>query len=119
VRILTVHAGTRLWVNAPPFDVQEVWEEFELFKMKEENIAPPGVNKWFHTSGLWWLNDTYRSMMQTGLSSLYIAISFTFVLTLVSSRSIACSIVSATSIFFILAASTASLVGLGWVSEET
>ncbi len=113
VRILTVHAGTRLWVNAPPFEVQEVWEEFELFKMKEENIAPSGVNKWFHTSGLWWLNDTYRSMMQTGLSSLYIAISFTFVLTLVSSRSIVCSIVSATSIFFILAASTASLVGLG------
>lgn len=114
VRILTVRSGTSKWIHTPLADVRKEWEEFEAFKEKEESSAPPGVNKWFHTSGLWWWNDTYRSMMQTGISSLYIAISFAFVVTFVSSRSVVCSAVSSLSIFFILVASTATLVGLGW-----
>ncbi len=113
VRILTIHAGTRMNIDMTLAETDDVWDEFEAFQESEKAIAPQGVNQWFHTSPLWWAMDTFQNMIRTGRSSLYIAIGFAFVVSLVSSKSLVCSIVAALSIFFILVAATATLVGLG------
>ena len=101
------------WLDASLEDIRQGWEEFESFQVAEDSIAPPGVNKWFHSSALWWWNDTYYSMIRAGLSSLYISITFAFIVILLLSRSVMCAAVSALNIFFILSLSTATFVALG------
>ena len=114
IKIMTIHLGTKARFDMPLAETRQEWEKFEEFQEYERKlISPPGVT-FFHSASLWWWNDTYATMRSTGLSSLYIAISFSAFIVLFSSRSLFLSFVSALSICFILAISTATLVFLGW-----
>lgn len=114
IKIMTIHLGTKARFDMPLEETRQEWEKFEEFQEYEQKlISPPGI-KFFHSASLWWWNDTYATMRSTGLSSLYIAISFSALMVLFTSKSLFLSFVSALSICFILAISTATLVFLGW-----
>lgn len=100
--------------TAPFLEMDEYWKKFEEFMESERNSAPEGVNKMFHTSGAFWWYDTNISMLQTAIGAALIAVSFSAVIVFVSSRSFVLTIFAALCITYVLAATTASLVGFGW-----
>lgn len=90
------------------------WNAFEDWLSAERSIAPESVNKMFHTSGAFWFYDTNVSMLQTAIGAAAIAIAFSAIVVLLASRSVTLTIFSAFCITYVLAATTASLVGFGW-----
>ncbi len=92
----------------------QFWNAFEDWLSGERSIAPESVNKMFHTSGAFWFYDTNVSMLQTAIGAAAIAIAFSAIVVLLASRSVMLTIFSASCITYVLAATTASLVGFGW-----
>lgn len=114
VKILRSRIKAKLGWDAPYAEMDKYWKEFEKFMEIERSNAPITVNKMFHTaSGFHWY-DTNTSMLNTAIGSALIAITFSAVVVLIASRSLELSIFSVLCITFILSATTASLVGLGW-----
>jgi 5-methyltetrahydrofolate--homocysteine methyltransferase len=114
VRTLIINLGTRVKFDTPLGETRLEWEKFEEFQKHELTLRSPSDLNFFQTSAIWWWNDTFQMMQSTGLSSLYIAISASAIIILLSSRSPFLAFASAISICFILATSTATLVVLGW-----
>ena len=100
--------------DVPFAQMDDFWKQFEAFMVKEREIAPMGVNKMFHASEAFWWYDTNLSMLQTAIGAAMIAIAFAGIIVLMSSRSFRLSVFAALCITYVLAATTASLVGLGW-----
>lgn len=100
--------------NVPFVEMDDFWKSFEAFMVKERETAPMGVNKMFHASYAFWWYDTNFSMLQTAIGAALIAIAFAGIIVLISSRSFRLSVFSAFCITYVLVATTASLVGLGW-----
>lgn len=90
------------------------WNRHEDFMDNERSNAPSGVNGMFHTSAAFWWYDTNISMLSTAIGAAAIAVSFSAIIVLLSSRSLMLTLFSAVCISYVLAATTASLVGFGW-----
>lgn len=100
---------------AAPYSVMdEFWNRFENYLDDERSNAPTTSNKFFHSATAYWWYDTNSSMLQTAVGACIIAIIFSTIIVLIASRSITLTIFSATCIAYVLAATTSSLVGLGW-----
>ena len=67
VRILTVQTVTTTTVGKPLKLMRETWTKFEMFQEGEFDQAPEGVDKWFHSRGLWWWANIYDAMAETGV----------------------------------------------------
>jgi len=90
------------------------WNDFEDFFNQERASAPAGVNGMFLTASAFWWYDTNVSMLQTAIGAVGIAIGFSAVIVLASSRSLTLTLFSGICILYVLAATTSSLVGFGW-----
>lgn len=96
-------------------EMNEYWTKYENWMENERvNSAPEGVNKMFHTSFSFWWYDTNIAMLSTAIGAALIAVAFSAIVVLISSRSLSLTLFSGLCVTYVLAATTASLVGFGW-----
>lgn len=114
VKIIRLRVKNGVSWDSPFAVMDEFWNRFEKFLEGERSIAPATTNKMFHTAGAYWWYDTNISMLQTAIGACIIAIIFSTVIVLISSRSVTLTIFSTICITYVLAATTSSLVGFGW-----
>lgn len=114
VRILIINALASIDLMASIPEIDDEWNRFEKFLKEESNTAPSGSNKFIHASPLWWWFDTNQQMLSTAIGAAGIAIAFSAVVVLFSSRSLTLTLFAGVCILYVLAAATATLVGMGW-----
>jgi predicted RND superfamily exporter protein len=114
IKIMQIKVTNKIKWDAPFAEMDTFWNKYETWMENERTSAPPGVNKMFHTSASFWWYDTNTSMLQTAIGAAGIAIAFSAVVVLLSSRSPTLTLFSGLCVTYVLAATTASLVGFGW-----
>ena len=115
IQSLTILSSSKARFNSPYDILDEEWKKFEKWFENERNeIAPEGANKMFHSSFdfLWY--DTNGKMLQTAISASAIAVAFSAFVVLIASRSLVLTFFSTIAIAYVLVATTASIVGVGW-----
>lgn len=115
VKVMRVTAVTDVsWINTYE-EIGSRWKDYEAFMKEENKIAPEGVkDEMYHSSGTFWWYDTNGVMWKAAIYSAAIAIAFSALVVLFSSKSFVLSMVSSLSIIYVLGATIASLVGMGW-----
>uniref|UniRef100_A0A7S2UED4 SSD domain-containing protein n=1 Tax=Attheya septentrionalis TaxID=420275 RepID=A0A7S2UED4_9STRA len=114
VRIMTFIAKTYARFDSPYEILDDEWKSFEKFLKAERKIAPEGVNGMFHSSEDFWWYDTNGKMLSTAVTTGTIALACAAVIILLSSRSFVMTIFCIVSIGYVLLATTACLIALGW-----
>jgi len=114
LKIMQLSITLNIAWDAPYAEMDTFWSEFENWMSNEREIAPPGVKNMFNTAPAFWWYDTNASMLMTAIGATGIALSFSTIVVLFASRSLVLTLFSCLSIFYVLAATTASLVGFGW-----
>jgi hypothetical protein len=115
VKIMSIDTKAKIsYKISGPLDIGKNWEKFENFLLAEASSAPAGTGNPFHCAHIWWWWDTSKQMLNTAIGAAGIAIAFSTIIILMASRSIILTIYAEISILYVLAAATASLVGLGW-----
>jgi hypothetical protein len=92
---------------------KEFWE-IEDWVNDKLRSAPQGVKRAFFTGNDYWYMDTHRALTSTAFSSATIALIATLFVILISSRSFILTSFSILSMFYILAATIATMVLCGW-----
>ena len=114
VKMIRINAITSVQADNPYPVLQREWKKFEDWVEVESGMAPVGVNNFFHSASIWWWKDTNGQMIQTALGAALIAICFSAVIVFLSSRSLRLTLFSGLCILYVLSATTACLVSLGW-----
>jgi hypothetical protein len=114
IKILQIPIKTQVNWDAPFTVMDSFWNNLEDWMSNERANAPAGVDGMFHTSGAFWWYDTNKSMLRTAIVAAGIAIGFSAIVVLISSRSPALTLFSGLCVTYVLAATTSSLVGFGW-----
>jgi len=114
VQTLMITGAVDLWITSPLAEIETGWNAFENYTRDQRALAPESVNKFYHASFMWWYWDGSSQMVKTAVSAGLISLAFAFVIVIFSSKSLTLTLVSVGTIFFILAASSATLVGFGW-----
>lgn len=114
VQVLLLNVKSTAYFTDSYTTLKKEWDNFETWLDSERNIAPQGVNSMYHSSNTFWFYDTNRTMLQTAIGAAGIAIAFSTVVVFTASRSFPLTLFSTIAVFYVLAATTASLVGLGW-----
>lgn len=114
IQVITIKAKASVRFDASQTLIDKEWNAYEAFVKAENKNAPEGVNKAYTASPMWWWYDTNFQMFQTAVGAAGIAIAFSAIIVLMSSRSLVLTLFSGCCILYVLAAATASLVGLGW-----
>ena len=114
VKIIRIKTSNSVGWDAPFSVMNNFWKTYEKWMEEQRSIAPPSANKMFHTSGAFWWYDTNISMLQTAIGAAGIALGFSTLVVLLASRSLILTLCSTLCIAYVLAATTASLVGFGW-----
>ena len=111
VRIITVDALANIDFRSAIADIDAEWDKYEGFRSLEMEKAP---FSFLHVSPMWWWLDTNQQMLSTAVGAALIAIAFSGVVVLFSSRSLVLTLFSGVCITYVLAATTATLVSMGW-----
>lgn len=111
VRIITVDALANIDFTSAIVDINAEWDKYENFRSSEMEEAP---FSFLHVSSMWWWLDTNQQMLSTAVGAALIAIAFSGVVVLFSSRSLVLTLFSGVCITYVLAATTATLVSMGW-----
>lgn len=114
VKVIDMRIKLETRWDAPYAEMDAFWNRFEDWMEKERSLAPKGVNNMFHTAAAFWWYDTNASMLETAIGAAGIALAFSTIVVLFSSRSPILTLFSTLCILYVLAATTASLVGFGW-----
>jgi protein dispatched 1 len=114
LKIILISFQQRIRFDSPYKTLNSEWNLIESWMTKEENDAPIGVNKMFHSSGDFWWYDTNGSMLQAAYGSAALSLGFSGLVVLLSSRSFVLTLFSVGTIGFILTSTTAILVASGW-----
>ena len=114
VKILDIQAVSIARFDNPYNILDAEWKKIENWLSNERAIAPEGVNKMFHSSPTFHWYDTNGQMLATAIGAALITIGFSAFIVLLASRSFALMMFSVSCIVYVLAATTASLNGLGW-----
>jgi hypothetical protein len=114
VKILRFRVRNQIALDASFTDMDVFWNKFEEWLSNERDNAPVGANGMFHTSTVFWWYDTNTSMLGTAVGAASIAVGFSAIIVLISSRSLLLTLFSGLCVLYVLAATTASLVGFGW-----
>jgi hypothetical protein len=111
VRIFFVEALAKIDFRSAIADINARWKKYENFRKSEIEKAPFGF---LHVSPMWWWLDTNQQMLSTAVGAVLITIAFSGVVVLFSSRSLVLTLFSGVCITYVLAATTATLVSMGW-----
>lgn len=98
-----------------PFDEQaEEWHIIDSWAEHERLEAPSGADGFFLSSYDYWAYDTFNNSRQSAYKSALIALACASSMILLTSHSVLVTFFSAVSIAYVLVASTACLISLGW-----
>eukprot|EP00957_Ditylum_brightwellii_P185238 14105659-Ditylum_brightwellii.AAC.1 len=86
------------------------WRDSEKWLKTDRLNAPEAINQMYHITSNFWRCDTNERLLQTAYGAGF----FAAVILLVPSRSFTLAIFSAISIGYVLVATIACIVGLGW-----
>ena len=114
VRVMFFKAELRARWNSPHKFIEEEWNSVEGWFDQQRTTAPSGVNKVFVGSETFVWYDTNNSMMQTAISASIIALIGASSVILLSSRSFMLTLFGSISIIYVLLATIACLISLGW-----
>jgi len=114
VKIVISNTNFAATFEAPVEEVDKEWQESENWLTAERRRAPEGVNGMFHTSVNFWRYDTNQRLFETAYGAGAIALGCAAVILLLSSHSFTLTLYSVISIGYVLVATVACLVGLGW-----
>lgn len=115
VKILTIQTRSNInGGNAAQTVIGAELQKYEDWLQNEFETAPSSVNKAICTSSIFWWYDTNQQMVKTAVGAVAIALGFSAAVVLFSSRSLILTLFTFACILYVLAATTASLVGLGW-----
>jgi len=115
VRILEVEAKSNIFYDSPQSELKKEWTAYEEWLEDERQIsAPSGANQMFHSDLSYWWFDVNQQMLKTAIGAMGIALAAASVVIFISSRSFVLTVFAGFSVLYVLAAATASLVGLGW-----
>jgi hypothetical protein len=114
VRIMTSIAKTNARFDSPYEILDNEWNSFEKFLNAERKSAPEGVNGMYHSSDDFWWYDTNGKMLSTAVTAGTIALACAAVIIFLSSRSFVMTLFCIVSIGYVLLATTACLIALGW-----
>jgi 5-methyltetrahydrofolate--homocysteine methyltransferase len=114
VKIMYIEFQQRIRYDSRYDDLNDEWHIIEHWFENERASAPEEVNKVFHSSGDFAWYDTNGSMLQTAYGSAAIALAFSSLVVLISSRSVVLTLFSLVTIGYVLTATTALLVAIGW-----
>eukprot|EP00545_Synedropsis_sp_CCMP1620_P000210 CAMPEP_0119019772 /NCGR_PEP_ID=MMETSP1176-20130426/22619_1 /TAXON_ID=265551 /ORGANISM="Synedropsis recta cf, Strain CCMP1620" /LENGTH=1061 /DNA_ID=CAMNT_0006974053 /DNA_START=182 /DNA_END=3367 /DNA_ORIENTATION=+ len=95
-------------------ELQDEWNLIEDWLEAERKAAPAGVNKMYHSSADFWWYDTNDKMLKAAFGAAGIALAFSGLVVLTSSRSFMLTLFSVVTIGYVLTATTAMLVAAGW-----
>lgn len=90
------------------------WRSIEAWSEEERLNAPAGVNNFFQISTDFWNYDMLHQMRISAWQSFSIALACASGMILLTSQSVTVMVFSAISIAYVLVASTACFIGLGW-----
>lgn len=114
VRIIIVDAQADVSFRSSITDLNSEWNNYEKVLDEEKKLISGDWNGYIHVSPMWWWSDTNAQMFSTAIGAAGIAIAFSAVVVLLASRSLILTLFSGICILYVLAAATATLVGLGW-----
>ena len=114
VQTLMITGAVNLWITSPLAEIEAGWNAFEDYTRDQRALAPESVNKFYHVSFMWWYWDGSFQMTKTAIGAGLLSLAFASIIVAFSSKSFTLALVSVGTIFFILMASSATLVGLGW-----
>ena len=114
VRIMFFKAELRARWTSPHQFIREEWNIVEGWFNQQRTKAPSGVNGMFLGSETFVWYDTNNSMMETAISASIIALIGASLVILLSSRSFMLTLFGSISIMYVLLATIACLIALGW-----
>lgn len=114
VKIIVVDAVSSIDFASSIPEIDEEFNKYQAFLIAQKKDAPAGAKGFIHASSMWWWFDTNQQMLSTAIGAAGIAIAFSAVVVLFSSRSLLLTLFSGVCIIYVLAAATATLVGMGW-----
>lgn len=100
--------------NSPHSFIGEQWSKIQTWLDNEKEIAPPGVGNFFLSSETFVWYDTNNNMMSTAVSASIIALIGAATVIFLSSRSFMMTLFGSISIMYVLFATIACLIGMGW-----
>ena len=114
VRLMFIDALASIDFRSTIADIDAEWNKYENFRSSETQGAPSGTNNFIHVSRMWWWCDTNQQMFSTAIGAAGIAVAFSAVVVLFSSRSLVLTLFSGVCIVYVLAAAIATLISMGW-----
>ena len=114
VKTIVIRGWSRTTAYSRAVDQEKEWKALEAWAEKERSHAPEGATSFFQVSHDFWSYDTMDNMRQSAWKSALIALACASAMILLTSLSIRIVVFSAISIIYVLVASSACLVGLGW-----
>lgn len=114
VKTIAIRGWSRTTAFSRFVDQEEEWKALEAWSETERSHAPEGANSFFQVSHDFWMYDTMDNMRQSIWKSALIALACASAMILLSSHSVRIVVFAAISIVYVLVASSACLVGLGW-----
>jgi len=114
IKTMVIKTSSIAKYNSPYNILDNEWNKFQNWFEDERSVAPAGVNSMFFTSSDFHWYDTNGKILQTAFGAAGIAIGFSTLVVLIASRSFILTLFSSISILYVLVATTATLVALGW-----
>jgi len=104
----------RVSFDSPFNELNDEWNMIEDWMVNQRLAASDEVNKMFSASFDFWWYDTNGSMLRSAFQSAGIALAFSGLVVLLSSRSFILTLFALITIAYVLASTTAMLVASGW-----
>lgn len=114
VKVMMIQAGSNTTFSYPFYEQTQEWHNLESWLEKEKEIAPDGVRNFFFSTYDFWFMDTLKNMMSSAKKSAGIAMACASIMIVLTSRSLVLMLFSTIAIAYVLLASTACLVHMGW-----
>lgn len=114
VQVISIKARSNTTSFSPIEDQGKEWISLESWSEIARSNAPRGGDNFFFSSADFWVFDTIDSLRASAYKSALIATVCALAMILLTARSLTLSVFSAISVSYVLVASTACVVGLGW-----
>jgi predicted RND superfamily exporter protein len=114
VKIIYFQTELQARWNSPHSFIGEQWSKIQSWLDREKEIAPSGVGNFFFSSETFVWYDTNNNMMSTAVSASIIALTGAASVIFLSSRSFMMTLFGSISIMYVLFATIACLIGMGW-----
>ena len=114
VKAFAIPVKTQTSFFSPFVDLDREWKAIEEWLERERENAPEEARNFFFSSFSFHVYDTINVMMSSARKSIGITLACASAIILLTSQSLSVTLLSTISIGYVLVATIACLVGLGW-----